>query len=86
MGRVAGIVTWTAAVWIVAETVNVAWPRNTYNGLWYLNWGIVIMAGVLGVTGWAAQAWVFRGRAQPGVPTAELTGAEPVPGDIQKEA
>ena len=86
MGRVAGIVTWTAAVWIVAETVNVAWPRNTYNGVWYLNWGIVIMACVLGVTGWAAQAWVFRGRAQPGVPTAELTGAEPVPGDIQKEA
>jgi amino acid transporter len=84
MGRVAGIVTWTAAVWIVAETVNVAWPRNEYNGVWYLNWGIVIMAGVLGVIGWMIQAWVFRGRAQSRAPAAELIDAERVPGVTQE--
>lgn len=64
MGRWGGIVTWSAAVWIVLETVNIAWPRNAYGGVWYLNWGVIIMAVVLAIVGWAAQSWVFRGREQ----------------------
>ena len=59
MGRWSGPVTYIAAVWIVAETVNIAWPRDAY-GVWYLNWSVVIMAVVLGVIGLAVQAYVLR--------------------------
>ena len=59
MGRIGTAVTYLAAIWIVAETVNIAWPRNAY-GVWYLNWGIVLATVVLGVIGGAVSAWVFR--------------------------
>ncbi|MDQ6841742.1 MAG: APC family permease [Actinomycetota bacterium] len=51
MGRWGGPVTYVAAVWIVLESVNIAWPR-TLNSHWYLNWGILIMTAVLGVIGY----------------------------------
>lgn len=60
MGRIAGPVTIGAAIWMVAETVNIAWPRNSYGGVWYLNWGIVIMATFLGVVGAVVSAYVLR--------------------------
>jgi amino acid transporter len=65
MGRWGGPVTYVAAVWIVAETVNIAWPRRL-TGVWYLDWGLLIMTGVLGAAGVAICAWVFR----PGAPGA----------------
>jgi amino acid transporter len=51
MGRWSGPVTWIAAIWIVFESINIAWPR-AINGVWYLNWGILIMTAVLGVIGY----------------------------------
>lgn len=60
MGRFAGPVTMIAAAWIVLETINIAWPRNAYSGVWYLNWGVIVMTGVLGATGVVIQRWVFR--------------------------
>ncbi len=60
MGRIAAPVTYMAAIWMVAETINIAWPRNSYAGVWYLNWGIVIMAVVLGVIGAVVSTYVFR--------------------------
>jgi amino acid transporter len=69
MGRWGTPVTYVAAVWIVAETVNIAWPRPL-TGVWYLDWGLLIMTGALGVAGVAICAWVFR----PGAP-----GTGPVP-------
>jgi amino acid transporter len=73
MGRWSGPVTYFAAVWIVAETVNIAWPRDVYAGVWYLNWSIVIMAAVLAILGFAVQAYVLR----PGGDAAEAAFAEP---------
>ena len=42
--------TGVAAVWLTAEIVNLVWPRAVYAD-WYLNWGVLIMTGVLGVVG-----------------------------------
>jgi amino acid transporter len=77
MGRIGTAVTYLAAVWIVAETVNIAWPRNAY-GVWYLNWGIVLATVVLGVIGGAVSAWVFRrgGMALSSPPTPAIPNAE----------
>jgi amino acid transporter len=61
MGRWGGPVTFIAAVWIVFETVNVAWPRD-FNPQWWLNWGLIIMTVVLGVIGLVLCNRIFRRR------------------------
>ena len=60
MGKAAATVTYFAAAWMIAEIVNIAWPRNTYAGVWYLNWGIVLAIVVLGALGVVVSAFVFR--------------------------
>jgi hypothetical protein len=60
MGKAAATVTYFAAIWMIAEIINIAWPRNTYAGVWYLNWRIVLAILVLGVVGAAVSAFVFR--------------------------
>ncbi len=60
MGRVAATVTYFAAIWMIAEIINIAWPRNTYGGVWYLNWSIVLVIAVLGVLGAVVSAVVLR--------------------------
>ncbi len=72
MGKIAGPITFFAAIWMIAETVNIAWPRNAY-GVWYLNWGIVLVAAVLGVVGFAVASYVFRSGAP--ARTVDLTAA-----------
>jgi amino acid transporter len=60
-----GPVTVVAVVWLTLEIINLAWPRSVTDE-WYLNWGIIIMTGVLAVVG-ALISW----RAfQPGSPGA----------------
>ena len=60
-----GPVTVVAVVWLTLEIINLAWPRSVTSD-WYLNWGIIIMTGVLAVVG-AVISWrVF----QPGSPGA----------------
>jgi amino acid transporter len=65
MGRWGAPVTYVAAVWIVLETINIAWPRDLY-GTWYLNWGLLIMTGVLSVIGFFVMQWAFRPRPASG--------------------
>jgi len=60
MGKWAARVTYFAAIWMIAEIINIAWPRNTYAGVWYLNWGIVLAILALGVVGGVVSAFVFR--------------------------
>jgi hypothetical protein len=57
------LITSIAAVWLTAEIVNLLWPRDV-NSEWYLNWGAIIMTGVLGVLGALICLWSFR----PGSP------------------
>jgi amino acid transporter len=58
MGRWSGPVTYVASVWIVLETINIAWPR-TLNSQWYLNWGILLMTAILGVIGYVISKRIF---------------------------
>jgi amino acid transporter len=66
-----GIVTTVAVVWLTAEIVNLAWPRTVYSD-WYLNWGVLIMTGVLGLVG-GLLCW----RVLPGGSAEEAVAPEP---------
>src|SRR5580704_10429097 len=44
------LVTAIAVIWLSAEIVNLLWPRPV-SSEWYLNWGSLIMTGVLGLLG-----------------------------------
>jgi amino acid transporter len=71
------LITAIAAIWLTAEIVNLLWPRTVFKD-WYLNWGAIIMTGVLGVVGGLICLWSFRadGRsAQARVPAPAV--AEP---------
>ena len=74
-----GIMTGVAVVWLTAEIVNLVWPRAVYSD-WYLNWGVLIMTGVLGIIGGLLCWRVFPGGAPvtsaTGAPAAEVTAAE----------
>jgi hypothetical protein len=65
---------------MVAEIINIAWPRDTYSGVWYLNWGIVLAIVALGVVGVLVSAYVFR----PGSEASEAR-FEPVVADPEGE-
>ena len=83
MGGWSGPVTYIAAVWIVFETINVAWPRSL-NSQWWLNWGLIIMTCVLGVIGIIMCNRIFRGRARRASGVAAT--AEAAAADLQGDA
>jgi amino acid transporter len=60
-----GVVTALAVIWLSAEIVNLLWPR-TVSTDWYLNWGSLLMTGILGVLGALMCLRSFR----PGSPAA----------------
>jgi amino acid transporter len=60
-----GPITVVAVVWLTVEIINLAWPRSSTTE-WYLNWGIIIMTGVLGAVGAVISWQVFK----PGSPGA----------------
>jgi amino acid transporter len=61
------VITAIAVIWLSAEIVNLLWPRSV-NSEWYLNWGSIIMTGVLGVLGGLICLRSFR----PGSPAAVI--------------
>jgi amino acid transporter len=64
-GRWIRVVATVAAVWLTAEIINLVWPRPVFSE-WYLNWGAIIMTGVLGLIG-ALIVWrTFRRGAPAG--------------------
>lgn len=50
LGRWGLLINVLAAIWLLFEIVNIAWPRAT-DLPWYENWGVVIMVVVLGLLG-----------------------------------
>jgi amino acid transporter len=60
-----GVITVIAVIWLSAEIVNLLWPR-TVSTDWYLNWGSLLMTGILGVLGALMCLRSFR----PGSPAA----------------
>ncbi|HEY6278275.1 MAG TPA: APC family permease [Streptosporangiaceae bacterium] len=67
------LVTAVAAIWLTAEIVNLVWPRPV-NSAWYLNWGVLIMTGLLGVVGAIICWWAFR-PGSAGAQAAHVTHA-----------
>ncbi|OZC57159.1 hypothetical protein CH289_04555 [Rhodococcus sp. RS1C4] len=60
LGRTAGVIVNTAAaVWLVAEIVNISWPR-AIGQPWYIEWGCLLMYLCTGLLG----AVVFRQRRE----------------------
>jgi amino acid transporter len=54
-----GPVTILAVIWLTAEIINLAWPRDVFDS-WYLNWGIIVSTAALAVVGGLICWWVFR--------------------------
>lgn len=59
LGRWGKPITYIAGLWLVFECVNIAWPRPA-NPQWFLNWGVLIMMGILGLAGLLVSSYVFR--------------------------
>ena len=51
LGRWGAPVTYLASLWIIFETVNVAWPRTQPDQPWYINWASVLTTAGLAVVG-----------------------------------
>jgi amino acid transporter len=66
-----GVVTVIAVIWLSAEIVNLLWPR-TVSTDWYLNWGSLLMTGILGVLGALMCLRSFR----PGSPAGAAPGPD----------
>lgn len=50
LGRWGVPVTYSASLWLVFQTINIAWPRDT-PAPWYIDWSMVITLGVVSVIG-----------------------------------
>ena len=51
LGRWGAPITYFAAVWIILQTVNVAWPRTLPDQPWYINWSMVLTTAALALVG-----------------------------------
>jgi len=80
LGSLSKPITYVAAIWITLQTINIAWPRDLY-GVWYLNWGLVIMTIVVGVLGVAVMSWAFNPARPDGPKDWATTPADDVEGD-----
>jgi amino acid transporter len=65
LGRWGAPVTYLASLWIIFETVNVAWPRTQPGQPWYINWASVLTTAALTVIGLAVYLSVRRGIQAP---------------------
>lgn len=60
LGRWGAPVTYAASLWIIFETVNVAWPRTQPGQPWFINWASVLTTVVLAVVGTVVYLTVRR--------------------------
>ena len=65
LGKWGAPVTYIASVWVIFETVNVAWPRTQPDQPWYINWASVLTTVVLAVVGIIVFLSVRRGIQAP---------------------
>jgi amino acid transporter len=65
LGRWGAPVTYLASLWIIFETVNVAWPRTQPGQPWFINWASVLTTAVLAVVGIAIYLTVRRNISAP---------------------
>lgn len=73
------LITSVAVVWLTAEIINLVWPRSVTSD-WYLNWGVLIMTGVLAVLGLVLCLRSFR----PGSRAAQAQRPAPVVAEAEE--
>ena len=49
-GRAGSVIAWLAVAWIVFETINVMWPRDSGAG-WLTNYSSILATGLIGIVG-----------------------------------
>jgi amino acid transporter len=76
LGRWGAPITYLASLWIIFETVNVAWPRTSPDVPWFISWASVLTTVVLGLIGMAIYLTVRRNIQAP---IAERLAAPPPP-------
>lgn len=74
LGRWGAPITYLAAIWIILQTVNIAWPRPAPGVPWYVTWSMVITTGVLAVIG-VAVYWTVKSRIK--APIAQRMTPQP---------
>ncbi|GFG49307.1 amino acid transporter [Mycolicibacterium agri] len=65
LGRWGAPVTYIASLWIIFETVNVAWPRTQPGQPWFINWASVLTTVVLALVGMGIYLSVRRNIQAP---------------------
>jgi amino acid transporter len=76
LGRWGAPITYIASLWIIFETVNVAWPRTQPDQPWFINWASVLTTVALAVVGGLIYLSVRRGIQAP---IAERLAGTPPP-------
>jgi len=71
LGRLGLAVNVAAALWVVFEIVNIAWPR-TPDAPWYINWGALLMVGLVALLG-----LLVRGTLHPSRQARAVAPIEP---------
>lgn len=51
LGRWGAPVTYFASLWVIAQTVNIIWPRESAGTPWYITWSMVLTTVGLGMVG-----------------------------------
>ncbi|MFR9793935.1 amino acid permease [Streptomyces sp. MB22_4] len=82
LGRWGTPVTVLAALWTIAQTVNIAWPRASMGQEWYLRWSMVLTTGILAAVGVAVFLSV---RSRIREPLAERLAAAPEPVAVPRQ-
>jgi len=62
-----------AAAWLLFEVVNIAWPRDI-GATWYVEWGCLLMFGLIAVLGAITHRVVMAGRAPAATPAPAAEG------------
>ena len=65
LGRWGAPITYLASLWIIFETVNVAWPRTQPGQPWYINWASVLTTVGLTILGLIIYLTVRRRIEEP---------------------
>lgn len=50
LGKWSKPITYVAAIWVLFELVNIAWPRDTISP-WYIQYGVVIIVAIISLVG-----------------------------------
>ncbi len=81
LGGAGKVVSVLAMIWLVFETINIAWPRGGDGVAWYTQWGILGLVMLLTLAGVAVFFVVARDKTVFAAETQEAAGEIDAPGE-----